>query len=109
MTEEILYPQVLIKNSTVEELEEILVEDEVTSTGVEAQLIVYNDDFNTFDWVIKCFMEILKHSSEQAEQLSLMVHFKGKATVKTAPKNVLKPLKDGLIDRGLSAVIENLD
>jgi ATP-dependent Clp protease adaptor protein ClpS len=88
--------------------EEVLVEDEVTedSTGNPAQLIVYNDDHNTFDWVIQCFMEVLNHSSEQAEQLSLMIHFKGKATVKTAPKPVLKPKKDALVDRGLSAVIE---
>jgi ATP-dependent Clp protease adaptor protein ClpS len=88
--------------------EEVLVEDEVTedSTGEPAQLIVYNDDHNTFDWVIQCFMEVLNHSSEQAEQLSLMIHFKGKATVKTAPKPVLKPKKDALVDRGLSAVIE---
>lgn len=88
--------------------EEVLVEEEVTedSTGEPAQLIVYNDDHNTFDWVIQCFMEVLNHSSEQAEQLSLMIHFKGKATVKTAPKPVLKPKKDALVDRGLSAVIE---
>lgn len=88
--------------------EEVLVEDEVTedSTGEPAQLIVYNDDHNTFDWVIQCFMEVLNHSSTQAEQLSLMIHFKGKATVKTAPKPVLKPKKDALVDRGLSAVIE---
>ncbi len=89
--------------------EEVLIEDEVTTedtTGEPAQLIVYNDDHNTFDWVIQCFMEILNHSSAQAEQLSLMIHYKGKATVKTAPKPVLKPKKDALVDRGLSAVIE---
>lgn len=93
---------------TVEELEEVLVEDEVSDSGIgeEAQLIVYNDDVNTFDWVIQCFMEILNHTNAQAEQLSLLIHFKGKATVKTAPKSVLKPKKDALVDRGLSAVIE---
>ena len=95
-------------NSTVEELEEVLVEEEIeeTDTGDDSQLIVYNDDFNTFDWVIQCFVEILGHSQVQAEQLSMIIHFKGKATVKTAPKSVLKPPKDALCDRGLSAVIE---
>jgi ATP-dependent Clp protease adaptor protein ClpS len=68
--------------------------------------LVYNDDLNTFDWVIRCLIEILNHTPEQAEQLSLIVHFKGKATVKSGPKSVLKPLKDALVDRGLSAVIE---
>ncbi|HRJ13925.1 MAG TPA: ATP-dependent Clp protease adaptor ClpS, partial [Saprospiraceae bacterium] len=46
------------------------------------------------------------HSHEQSEQLAIMIHFKGKATVKTAPKKELKPKKDALVERGLSAVIE---
>jgi ATP-dependent Clp protease adaptor protein ClpS len=92
-------------NTSVEEIEEVVVEDE-SGTGEKAQLIVYNDDHNTFDWVIQCFMDVLGHSNEQSEQLALIINFKGKATVKTAPKDVLKPKKDALIDRGLSAVIE---
>lgn len=87
--------------------EDVLVETELeTSHGKHAELIIYNDDYNTFDWVIHCLMEICGHTYEQSEQLSLIIHFKGKATVKTAPKPELRPLKDGLIDRGLSAVIE---
>ena len=95
-------------NHTVEELEEVIVEEDISDSdiGEQAQLIVYNDDHNTFEWVIQCFQEVLNHTLEQAEQLSLIIHFKGKATVKTAPKNVLKPKKDALVDRGLSAVIE---
>lgn len=95
----------------LEELEEVLVEDEVdeSDTGSPAQLIVYNDDHNTFDWVIECFIDVLQHSSEQAEQLALLIHFKGKATVKSGPKKSLKPKKDALVDRGLSAVIEETD
>lgn len=91
-----------------EELEEVLVEEEIEETdqGATSQLIVYNDDHNTFDWVIKCFIDVLQHSSEQAEQLAMIIHFKGKATVKTAPMQELKPHKDALVDRGLSAVIE---
>lgn len=71
-----------------------------------AELIVYNDDHNTFDWVIKCFMEICKHSMAQAEQLSLIVHYKGRAVVKVGSFDTLRPMKDALVDRGLSAVIE---
>ena len=91
--------------------EEILLDEELADTGVgnQAQLVVYNDDHNTFDWVIKCFMEILQHTEAQSEQLALLIHFKGKATVKTAPKHILKPKKDALVDRGLSAVIEGGD
>lgn len=87
--------------------EDVLVEEEVdTGSGEIAHLLVYNDDHNSFDWVIECFMEILEHTNEQAEQLALLIHLKGKATVKTAPRNVLQPKKEALIDRGLSAVIE---
>lgn len=92
-----------------EELEEeVLVEEEIEDSdiGERSQLIVYNDDHNTFDWVIDSFIDVLNHTQAQAEQLAMIIHFKGKATVKTAPKNVLKPKKDALIDRGLSAVIE---
>lgn len=93
--------------SEVEEDVEVDLEEELKELlGAHAKLIVYNDDVNTFEWVIQCFMEILSHSSVQSEQLALIIHEKGKATVKTAPKTILKPLKDGLLDRGLSAVIE---
>lgn len=88
-----------------EEDEDVLVEDDIDSED-PVYLIVYNDEVNTFEWVIQCFMEILKHTSEQAEQLSMIIHFKGKATVKTGSKKELAPLCEGLLDRGLSAVIE---
>ncbi len=96
-------------NPFYEEDLDILIEDEVTDdtgTGEVSQLIVYNDDVNSFDWVIKSFTEILQHSSEQAEQLALIIHTKGRATVKTAPMKELRPKKDALVDRGLSAVID---
>lgn len=97
----------MIKTGFHTEQEELAEVDVLTDVGSDAELIVYNDDHNTFDWVIKCFVEVLGHSLEQAEQLSLIVHFKGKATVKTASFDVLKPLKDQLVERGLSAVIES--
>ena len=97
----------MIYNNKFEELEEVaLLEEELMDVGTKSQLIVYNDDHNSFEWVIECFTEILNHTNEQAEQLALIIHFKGKATVKTDVFNALKPLKDALIDRGLSAVIE---
>lgn len=89
------------------EEEELLVIDDV-HLGDLSELIVYNDDVNTFDWVIQCLIDVCHHTKIQAEQLTMLVHFKGKATVKTAPFNQLKPLKDALIDRGLSAVIETI-
>ena len=90
------------------EVDELLEIETVVGSGKSAQLIVYNDDVNTFDWVIECLMEVLQHSFEQSEQLSLLIHFKGKAIVKTDTYKALKPKKDALTDRGLSAVIEEL-
>ena len=81
-------------------------EDDISS-DLPAHIIVFNDDVNSFDWVIHCFMEILKHTHEQAEQLSIIIHFKGKATVKTGSKKELVPLCEALLDRGLSAVLED--
>ncbi len=91
-----------------EEVDQVtLIEDDI-DTGRLAQIIVFNDDVNTFDWVIESFIQILQHSAAQAEQLSLIVHYKGKAIVKTGSFKDLKPKKDALVDRGLSAVIEEL-
>jgi ATP-dependent Clp protease adaptor protein ClpS len=90
-----------------EEEEEVLIDEDI-GADVPAQLIVYNDDFNTFEWVIQCFVEVLNHTLEQSEQLALIIHFKGKATVKSGSKAELMPLREGLIDRGLSAVIEEV-
>ena len=92
-------------NHQYDESEEQLVMDQTTEGSV-AYLVIYNDDHNTFDWVIQCLMEVCLHTQEQSEQLSLIIHFKGKATVKTGPFDMLKPMKDALIERGLSAVIE---
>lgn len=91
-----------------EEEEDVLVEDQI-DTGEPAYLIVYNDEFNTFEWVIECFMTVLKHSSEQSEQLAILIHYKGKATVKTGTRSELLPLCSALLDRGLSAEVEGGD
>ena len=97
----------MLFDHNTQELEEVLLLEEISDVDTgKAQLVVFNDDVNTFEWVIKCFVEVLEHSPEQAEQCSLIIHFKGKAIVKTAPVNVLKPLKSALIERGLSVVIE---
>lgn len=90
-----------------DELTDVIVEEEIKATEQQlSQLLVFNDDFNTFDWVIQCFMEVCNHTFEQSEQLSLIVHYKGKAIVKTGDFDTLKPMKEALVERGLSAVIE---
>ena len=93
-------------DSQTKEIEDVIVDD-VISSGEQAQLIVLNDDYNTFEWVIECFIEILQHTSEQAEQSAWIIHTKGRASVKLGVYDVLKPFREALIDRGLNAIIEH--
>ena len=89
-------------------VDENVAEAHDTHHGSVSQLIVHNDDHNTFDWVIPCLTEVCNHSFVQAEQLSLLIHFRGKARAKTASLKQLKPMKNSLVDRGLSVTIEEL-
>lgn len=75
-------------------------------TSEESQLIIYNDDVNTFDHVINCLIEICKHDPLQAEQCTLIIHYKGKCTVKSGTFEVLEPMCTALHDRDISAEIE---
>lgn len=71
------------------------------------RLIVHNDEVNTFDWVIKALIEVCRHTPEQAEQCTLIIHFKGKCAVKEGSEEELKPMKDAIIERGIGATIEH--
>ncbi|MDC7999386.1 ATP-dependent Clp protease adaptor ClpS [Gilvibacter sediminis] len=71
----------------------------------ENEIVLYNDDVNTFDHVISCLISTCDHTPEQAEQCSLIVHYKGKCTVKTGPYEDLKPRCSKLLQAGLSAEI----
>lgn len=69
------------------------------------EIVLFNDDVNTFDHVIETLVDVCNHSYEQAEQCSILVHYKGKCTVKTGPYNDLKPRCTKLLQAGLSAEI----
>jgi ATP-dependent Clp protease adaptor protein ClpS len=90
------------------EEEDVLVEDDIGS-DLPVHIVVWNDDVNTFEWVTHCFMEVLNHSHEQADQLALIIHTKGRAIVKTGSKSELVPMCETLQERGLSAEIEGED
>lgn len=83
-------------------LEEVLVEEAI---GVNNEIVLYNDDVNTFDHVIDTLIAVCNHTSEQAEQCALLVHYKGKCTVKTGVYDELKPQCTQLLQAGLSAEI----
>ncbi len=69
------------------------------------EIVLYNDDVNTFDHVIDTLVDVCEHTSEQAEQCALLVHYKGKCTVKTGLLKNLKPKCSQLLSAGLSAEI----
>lgn len=85
-----------------EEEETDVVLDEVSLYNI----ILYNDDYNTFDHVINCLIKYCKQEPEQAEQCALLVHFKGKCPVKSGEFTELIPIKEALNDQGLDAKIE---
>nr|WP_315201999.1 ATP-dependent Clp protease adaptor ClpS [uncultured Flavobacterium sp.] len=89
--------------STIEKVKERRREQEVTAMNNE--IIVYNDDVNTFDHVIDTLVRVCDHTPIQAEQCSLIVHFNGKCTVKTGEYDKLKIQCTGLLEAGLSAEI----
>jgi ATP-dependent Clp protease adaptor protein ClpS len=79
-------------------------------TDVESpyNLIVWNDEVNSFDWVIQTLIEICNHSTEQAEQCAMIIHTQGKYAVKQGSYEELKPMCDAITDRGIGATIEVL-
>lgn len=73
--------------------------------AINHEIVLYNDDVNTFDHVIITLIRVCNHSEEQAEQCALLVHYKGKCTVKTGSLDELKPQCTSLLEAGLSAEI----
>ncbi|WNH07689.1 ATP-dependent Clp protease adaptor ClpS [Thalassobellus suaedae] len=82
--------------------EELLLKEEVLAQN---EIVLHNDDVNTFDHVIETLIYACEHTSEQAEQCAILVHYKGKCTVKTGLYDDLEPRCTMLLDAGLSAEI----
>ncbi|HLU87803.1 MAG TPA: ATP-dependent Clp protease adaptor ClpS [Taishania sp.] len=72
----------------------------------QKDLVVYNDDVNTFDHVIESLIKVCKHDVIQAEQCTTIIHYNGKCKVKHGSFEKLEPMCTALLDRGISAVIE---
>lgn len=82
-----------IKTSVIEEV------------SINHEIILYNDDVNTFDHVIETLIRVCNHEELQAEQCAILVHYTGKCAVKTGSFDELKPQCSALLDAGLSAEI----
>jgi ATP-dependent Clp protease adaptor protein ClpS len=87
-----------IKEQVESKVEEILSKPYV--------LILENDDYNSFDWVITCLMKVCKHEYEQANQCAHIVHFKGRCDVKYGDYDLISEMKDKLKGAGLSVTME---
>lgn len=80
--------------------------DLLTEVESPYSLIVWNDEVNSFDWVIQTLVEICNHSTEQAEQCAMIIHSQGKYAVKQGNYEDLKPMCDAITERGIGATIE---
>ncbi|HYI76946.1 MAG TPA: ATP-dependent Clp protease adaptor ClpS [Chryseolinea sp.] len=85
-----------------EELVEVL--DAVETTDV-MDLVVFNDDINTFDHVTRTLIKVCKHTQEQAEQCTLIIHYKGKCQVKNGTFDFLRPMREAICEVGIDARI----
>jgi ATP-dependent Clp protease adaptor protein ClpS len=86
-----------------EEALDVLLEDLVDTE--EHDLVVFNDDVNTFEHVVKILVKVCKHAQEQAEQCTYIIHYKGKCAVKKGSRNKLKPMCQSILDAGIQAAI----
>jgi ATP-dependent Clp protease adaptor protein ClpS len=88
-----------------------VLEEEITDVVAKEEaikaLLLYNDDVNTFDFVTESLIKVCKHDAIQAEQCTYLVHYTGKCVVKNGTFKALKPLCEALLERGLSAKIED--
>ena len=79
--------------------------DLLTETENPWSLIVWNDEVNTFEWVIETLIDVCGHSPEQAEQCAFIIHYKGKYAVKQGSYDELKPQCDAITERGIGATL----
>lgn len=89
---------------TFEDVKEALAD----TLAASYNLIVWNDNVNTFDWVIETLVEVCGHTPEQAEQCAFIIHFQGKYAVKQGDYDTLNPMREAIIDRSINATIEEL-
>jgi len=91
-------------NTSPKEKELVDVLEAIEITDVK-DLVVFNDDFNTFEHVIHTLIQVCKHSQEQAEQCTWIIHHKGKCTVKTGAVDFLNPMREAICQEGIDAKI----
>lgn len=84
--------------------EDVLVENQTVATELY-DLVVFNDDVNTFEHVIKTLIDVCEHDPHQAEQCTWLIHYKGKCNVKHGAFNEMAEMRNAICERGLSAEV----
>lgn len=98
-----LYKKLSLNPDILEqEVIEVILKEEVAKA-----IVLYNDDYNTFEFVTESLIKVCNHQLEQAEQCTYLVHYKGKCVVKHGTFKKLKPMCEALLERGLTAKIED--
>jgi len=104
----VILQESLVMNTTAPLKVESEYADTLIADGNNCKLIVWNDEVNTFQWVIDTLIEVCGHTAEQAEQSAMIIHTKGKYAVKEGSYNSLKPMCDAITERGIGATVEEL-
>ncbi len=94
----------MFNNIDTDVLEEVEVKELVKPTP---RLVLYNDDYNTFEHVIETLVDVCDHNPLQAEQCALIIHYTGKCAVKEGSFNKLRPMHEAILERGITSKIEN--
>ncbi|MEJ6681612.1 MAG: ATP-dependent Clp protease adaptor ClpS [Flavobacteriales bacterium] len=91
----------IINSTHTQEDSDVLLEEAISN-----KIVLFNDEVNSFDFVIDALIKVCLHEAIQAEQCTILVHFKGRCTVKEGDYNDLEPMCTALLDRGLTAEIQ---
>jgi ATP-dependent Clp protease adaptor protein ClpS len=97
-------PNIYFSTTKQKELDEVLLAD--VDNAENHELIVWNDNVNSFDHVIQTLIEVCKHNTTQAEQCTMLIHYKGKCAVKKGSFDYLRPMAEAIIDRGIQATVD---
>jgi ATP-dependent Clp protease adaptor protein ClpS len=90
------------------DIKEFNIVETITVSNYPFSLVVWNDEVNTFEWVIDSLMIVCQHTEEQAEQSAMLIHFKGKYAVKNGEYETLKVMCDAITERGIGATVEEV-
>ncbi|MBB6459959.1 ATP-dependent Clp protease adaptor ClpS [Flammeovirga kamogawensis] len=95
----------MLKFATQPDIDVQVLEETEVDSELNRELVVFNDDVNTFDHVIDALIQVCEHTTHQAEQCTWIIHYNGKCAVKNGTFDELAPMRNSMSDRGISSEI----